>query len=154
MNLLDQLRASRNEEAAKLEALLAPIVTAKRSATAEEETAVEASTSLVKQLDSRIADLIAQEESRAQAEASYVKLGLGVAHVKSEPRTYDRFAHTSYFRDMWGARQGNAAALERLARHAKEVDVEARANPDSVEARALSTTDGSGGFPQVAALVA
>lgn len=151
MSLLEDLRSNRAEESSKLEALLAPIVTAKRSATAEEESAVEASTSLIKQLDARIADLIAQEESRAQAEASYAKLGLGVAHVKSEPRTYDRNASTSYFRDLWGARQGSPAANDRLARHAKEVEVEARANPDSLEARALSTTDGSGGFLQVAA---
>ncbi len=158
MTLLDQLRQNRNDEAAKLDALLSPIVTAKRAATADEETAVEASTSAIKQLDARISDLIAQEESRQQAEASYARLGIADIRVKSEPRTYERSSmlrrNTSYFRDLWGARQGNPGALERLARHAQEVDVIARDNPDSVEARALSTTDGSGGFPQVAALAA
>lgn len=143
MTLLEQLRSKRNAVAAELEGLLAPIVTAKRSATPEEETKLTELSSSIASLDKRVADLIEQEESRAKQESFFA--GSSIV-VKNEPRTYDRRSQTSYFRDMWGMRQGNQGAADRLYRHAKEVEVLAAANPDSVEARALSTTDGTGGY--------
>ncbi len=143
MTLLDQLRQNRSGAAAELESLLAPIVSAKRAATPEEETKITEFNSLIKSIDERISDLIAQEESRAKQEAFFSSSPIV---VKNEPRTYDRRSQTSYFKDLWSMRQGNQTAAERLYRHAKEVEVLAAANPDSIEARALSTTDGAGGY--------
>jgi HK97 family phage major capsid protein len=145
MSLIEQLRSNRSAASAELEKILAPIVDAKRSATPEEETQITEKNGLIRSLDDRISDLIAHEESRAKQEAFFSN---SPVVVKSEPRTYERSNNhqVSYFRDLFQMRQGSVGATERLQRHAREVEVIARANPTSTEARALSTADGAGGY--------
>ncbi len=151
MTLLEQLLAARRERATELENLLAPIVTAKRAASTDEEASIEAATGIITQLDARIADLIKQEESRKASEAAFDTLGLGAVKVKSEPRVYDKYSGNSYFRDLWSKTKGAPGASDRLDRHSREVETIAKENRNSIEARALSTTDGAGGFVKVAA---
>lgn len=148
MSVLEQLIATRKAEADSLEAFLQSILDEKRNLTNEEELDFESKRDIVNKLDARIAELTLQERARQEADENLRKLGIDFVdlRVKSEPRVYDKGAGTSYFRDLWGERNGNAGAHDRLIRHARETEVIARENPNSIEARALSTTDGAGGY--------
>lgn len=70
--------------------------------------------------------------------------------VRSEPMTYDRGSRNSYIADLahtaYPSVDGFDEARERMVRHGREVEVEARAGRFGEEFRAnMSRTDGTGG---------
>lgn len=96
-------------------------------------------------LDRQIINLEANEARNAAAAAAAAALAgngdvdpngaPGNVTVRSEPRTYDEFGSNSYLRDMAliaTSHLGGTDASEsraRMARHAQEVEIEARTNP-------------------------
>lgn len=89
----------------------------------------------------------AEEARQAKAARARVRYGLGDGPsvvVRSEARTYGPGRGHSYFGDLARSSFGDVAAGDRLARHAREVDVEA-ATVGTFESRALSTNTGVGG---------
>lgn len=144
MKLIELLRQQRSAMAAELDVLTAPIIEEKRAFTADEETRLDKLTADLKALDARIADLVATEEATEAADKRAAEV-TGGAIVKNEPRTYSKHGKNSYFLDMRNLQNGLPGSSERMQRHAKEVEVEARNSPNGFEARALSTTDGAGG---------
>ena len=148
MSVLQTIIATRNAEADVLESWLKTILDEKRNLTPEEEVTFAEKRGLVSKLDERISELTLQERARAESDKTLKDLGLGTIdiRVKHEPRVYDKGLGHSYFRDLWGERQGNIGAHDRLIRHAREVEVVAREDSNSIEFRALSTSDGAGGY--------
>lgn len=145
-----RLRAARQAQRARLDEINALETGAEaRALTDAEETEFSTGLAELRALDERIAAVeaeVAREQKADQARAAAGPAAASPAVVTNEARTYRRGTSASYFRDLYKSGKGDAAALERMQRHAKEVETEARANPDGVEARALSRTDGSGGF--------
>lgn len=99
--------------------------------------------------------LAANEAAEAKAVEARSRLGLGGgAVVRSEPTVYGRGSGNSYFRDLaiLAVRPGDPDVAARMARHGREIEVEARDNPGGAvaralgaETRALNTAVGSGG---------
>jgi HK97 family phage major capsid protein len=155
--LLKQLRADREKMRRRLDELGAIPTGAEARAFTDEErselrtlAADATSVGSIAELDARIADLDALVAREATADAARAAAGAaapaaGGATVTGEARTYRKGGTASYFRDLYKAGKGDIAAAERMHRHVREVEVEARSNPDGFEARALSRTDGQGG---------
>ena len=137
--VLEASRAKRDKKQTKLDELLAAPTAEARALTADEAAKFEELAADIDGIDKSIRALEKDEKRRTKAEdasaatedkRAVVKTGDLV--VRSEPKTYDRDLRESYFRDMaYIAASSQAgldptAARERLARHAHEVDVEAR----------------------------
>lgn len=165
MDLLSQLRsklsealAARSAKQAELDAIVATLEARDDSTPTEAEAAqfAELRTALVAldeertALVAREAELVADAEKRAEADALAARLGsippapgtppAPIVQVRSEPLTYAQGSGHSYFRDMARAKAeggGDVDARTRLARHGKEMEVEARTN--------MSTADSAGG---------
>lgn len=152
---LDERRAKQDE----LDGIVAGLESEARSDLTEDETAKFAELrKAIADLDERRADLVKREaelveiaEARAAADALAGKYdpapapeakpaGDPLVQVRKEPLTYERNGANSYVRDIvlsTAPDRRDAAASDRLLRHAKEVEVELRANPNR--------TDGTGG---------
>jgi HK97 family phage major capsid protein len=92
-------------------------------------------------LGERIAELNEDEKRAANAAASFKKSAFieSAARVKDEALTYSKESRNSYFRDLTMATVNNdLTARDRLERHAREMEVEQRTNPNR--------TDGQGGY--------
>lgn len=143
--VLDATRAERAAKQKELDKFLASVEEREvKSMTDEDDETFEALATSIKKIDKRIGKLVDAEEREAKAALAAAELEKPVidgAYVRSEPMTYgEEQAHrsgsetyVSYFRDLAassvnGFRDHDASlARERLARHAKEVDVEYRA---------------------------
>lgn len=120
--------------------------------TAEEREQFDSLAEQIEEAEQRIADLQADDERLARANAASARIGAFTAgeqrgnsvHVGHEPLTYRRDdPNRSYVADLVrGHFLGNEEARQRLIRHAEEV---AKA-PEFAEVRALDRADGSGGF--------
>lgn len=151
--LLKQLRAQRTQKRTRLDELVnLTSGTEARALTDEENVEFDGLVTEIRALDTRCTDveaMVAREKTADEARAAAgqtAPAGAGAAHVVGEARTYRKGQRTSYFRDLYQSQKGDLAAAERMQRHSREVEVEARANPDGLEARALSRTDGAGGY--------
>jgi HK97 family phage major capsid protein len=114
-------------------------------AVAERTAARDAADQAVTARQARLDELVAEEAREAElAELSQrvtpaADRPTGGTRVTSEPEVYRKGGQTSYFKDLIRAQlSGSRDAIDRLVRND-------RAMADSVEYRALTTTDGAGG---------
>lgn len=124
-DLIADKRAEVTAEAAKLVA----------NAEAEGRDLTDAETEIVERAAADVAPL----DARAKAVAAVTRTADPLIVVKSEPVTYHKGSNSSFIRDhalVQFDRPGAPGARDRLARHAREVEVELRAG---------STTDTAGG---------
>ena len=162
--VLDAARTKRASQQTKLDELLAAPTAEARELTDDETTSFEERVAKIQKLDAQIALLEAEDVRKAAAEAASAAVpatpeGPG-AIVRSEPTTYaEHNRETSYLRDLAAIQVPQAgldatAAMERMARHAKEIEVEARKDATvaarwreaGLEARTNpNTTAGTGG---------
>lgn len=151
--VLDATRQKREKVAKKLDDLLSTPKEEARALTDDEAAKFDSLAEEVGKLDKQIRGL-EKEEARAEkvaAAAAAAEKPVGQATVRSEPMTYEKFGENSYFRDL-----GTIAASiiepvdpeparQRLFRHAREVEVESRHDPDLArrlrEARAIPESD-------------
>ena len=161
------IKAAAEKRAAKqadLELLLVEPTTDKRSLTDDETASFEAIEAEIRKLDAQIEMLTAEETRKATAAEAAAEIVVEApvasapAIVRSEPMTYNAHSQASYLRDMVALQVPQANlntddARERMARHAREVEVEARTNKDVAkrleavqrEARATNNYDTTGG---------
>ena len=161
------IKAAADKRAAKqadLELLLVEPTTDKRSLTDDETASFEAIEAEIRKLDAQIEMLTAEEARKAEAATAAAEVvaeapvASAPAVVRSEPMTYNAHSQASYLRDMVALQVPQAnfntdEARERMARHAREVEVEARTNKDVAkrleavqrEARATNNYDTTGG---------
>lgn len=160
LTLLREQLAALIEKRALLESSLDDVLKAptaeKRGLTEDETTAFDAAEAALRAHDDQIeaarAQLTKLEEAQQRKDAAAalaVELGQvgehrSPAQVKAEPATYRQGGNASYFLDLARSQVlGSRDATERLLRNDREVlDKARRAAPGSLEARALSTTDG------------
>jgi len=135
--ILQAARDKRAKHQEKLDALLEEPTQEARAFKDEEAAEFETLVEKIMKLDRQIDGLEAEEKRREKAEAAAATPPSSPAVVKSEPMTYDLDGRNSYFRDLASISAGHldpsldaAGARERLARHAKEVEIEARTNND------------------------
>lgn len=154
MDFFSMLRQRRDEAQARLDAAIQPATDENRDLTPEEDAEFRAAVAVIEQLDARIADVHALEESRRAADAHLAELGQpadpgspaqgsedGVrVRVGAEPATYHRNGAHSWFRDitMRSLGRADADAHQRLERHEREVAAH-------FERAGLTTVDGAGG---------
>jgi HK97 family phage major capsid protein len=142
--ILDATRAKRTKALAKLDELMATPTKEARELTDDESTKFEELSAKIKRFDADVDRLLAEDARKAEAERAAAEIlaagggdaGTGAqARVTSEPMTYDKYSDASYFRDIATIAAAQltgadpSAARERLSRHAREVEVEARTNP-------------------------
>ena len=131
MNVLEQLRASREALTAEIRGL----VESTEPATEETNTTIRAKIAERTEVEGRITLIEAEDIRRASDAAALEKLGStpprASAEVRNEPLTYSKRSseqdNVSYFKDLMSlATRGNEmdAAQRRLNRHAQEMDVE------------------------------
>lgn len=168
---IEQLREQLAEARAAMQSIVDTAKGESRGLTADEATAFDTAEARVTALKAdirrlEVAETEAREAAAARTEADRLaaearnRLDIGgegsPAHVKSEARTYAKRNGRSYFADLALAQiRQDPDAQARIARHAREVEVEARSNPTGyegralgaggVETRALNTTTGTGG---------
>jgi len=160
--VLDAARTKRTKHMSKLDSILAPATAESRSLTDDETTEFEALSAKITKLDAEIGLHEAHDVRMAAAEsasATIVADAPGVI-VRSEPKTYAQHGTTnSYLRDLAAIQVPQAGfdaegAQERMARHAREIEVEARRDSTvaarwreaGLEARTNpNTTAGTGG---------
>lgn len=153
---LAELLEQRQTAAAARDAVLAGPTAENRDLTPAERTtfderrgAVTALDTEITDLNSRIADLMADEQRNAAAGQILAQAGqtgerrnVGGAVVLSEPMVYGRRSGNSYFHDMARAQlRADQGAAERLQRHAAELRVELPAREARREARARQQMD-------------
>lgn len=143
-------RSLTDDEGARFDQLEAEIKTARtnlaraETAEAEERAASEART--------------AEEARQAQAAEARQQLGLGdgggngITHVGGE-HIYRQGGDHRYFQDLASQAVGMQgrnywAASARLARHAREVEIDARDNPNTRQAQILRDMEGRGGMDE------
>ena len=159
--VLDAARAKRAKHQSKLDALLETPTAEARSLTDAEATEFEELASKITKLDSQISLLEAEEARKAESlTAAAAVVSEAPAVVRSEPMTYaEHNRSTSYLRDLAAIQVPQSGldaqgAMERMARHAREIEVEARKDPEvairwreaGMEARVNpNTTAGTGG---------
>lgn len=167
---LNKLLEQRKELSTARDAILATAETEKRQPTDGESATFQEKRAAIKKIDddvtalqARIAEAVEDEKRDAAAAAAFAETGqtgekrergAGGARVLSEPMTYGRHdRRSSYFldlaRDQMGrgdADGGVGAARERLARHAKEMDVEMPARHAARDQRASDELRGIEGL--------
>lgn len=153
---LAELLEQRRVAAEARDAVLAQPTAENRDLTAAERTTFDERRGAVATLDTeiadvntRITDLVADEQRNAQAGQILAQAGqtgerrsTGGAVVVSEPMTYARRSGNSYFHDLARAQlRADQGAAERLQRHAAELRVELPAREARREARAREQMD-------------
>jgi HK97 family phage major capsid protein len=129
MSYSDTLTEKRNALLAKAEAITDLAQTEARELTAEEDTEIAVALDEVRSLDDQIKRHSELEQRSLEAKEIRKETGidLGVAVVKSEPRTYSERSSESFVRDAYNAQfNGDFGAKERLSRHMREEAVERR----------------------------
>jgi HK97 family phage major capsid protein len=129
MSYSDTLTEKRNALLAKAEAITEVAQTEARDLSPEEDVEIAAALDEVRSLDDQIKRHQELEQRSVEAKEIRKETGieLGVAVVKSEPRTYSERSGESFVRDAYNAQfNGDFSAKERLARHMKEEAVERR----------------------------
>lgn len=131
MSVLDTLVETRSALIAEADALVA-------TGTAEALDSATAKLAEARSYDSRIETAKEIEARKAEITESRKEAGVtvfGGAVVTKEPRTYDRDYRNSWAKDqMLAYTRNDAEARARLARHAQEADVEARAGSTTATA--------------------
>lgn len=128
-SMADVLREKRDAILAAAKATVDAALAEDRDLTDDEFASVTKANADAEAAETRAAELdkIAAR-SAAVAADPVVAAGQGGARVKSEPVTYTREGRNSYVRDLALSQfRGDRAATDRLARHAREVEVELRA---------------------------
>lgn len=152
LELLNRVKARRDDVAARRNALLDTIETRiDRTATEAEEAEVQAFIDELGNIDARLEELKNDELAERRAADIARLFGEAATNVRVgyEPTTYRRGGEHSYFRDLARTRPGSgqepdAQAAERLQRHRQEMDKLHSA--DGLETRAnMNRTDGTGG---------
>ena len=158
--VLDAARAKRAKHQTKLDSLLEAPTAESRSLTDDETTEFEELAAKITKLDAQISLLEAEEARKEAAITAAAEIPSTPAVVRSEPTVYaEHNRETSFLRDLAAIQVSEAGldargARERMARHAREVEVEARTNPEiaarwreaGLEARTNpNTTAGTGG---------
>ena len=136
--VLDAARDKRARLQSKLDLLLVEPTTESRSLTDGEVAEFEELAAKITKLDGQIDMLAAEESRKAVATAAVAEIDtptVGGAVVTNEPATYSKNSRNSYLYDLAAVSVPQAgldvrAAQERLERHGKEVEVEARKNAD------------------------
>ena len=140
--VLDAARAKRAKHQANLDAVLATPTSEARSLTDEEQGKFEELAAKITKLDAQIELLAAEEARKEAAAAAALPEPLPVPAldgIRSEPMTYaEHNQANSYLRDLVAIQVPQAgwdrdAAAERMARHAREIEVEARKDPSVAE---------------------
>ena len=129
MSYSDTLTEKRNALLAKAEAITELAQTEARELSSEEDTEIAVALDEVRSLDEQIKRHAELEQRSLEAKEIRKETGveLGVAVVKSEPRTYSERSGHSFVRDAYNAQfNGDFSAKERLARHMNEESVERR----------------------------
>jgi len=129
MSYSDTLTEKRNALLAKAEAITELAQTEARELSSDEDTEIAVALDEVRSLDEQIKRHAELEQRSLEAKEIRKETGieLGVAVVKSEPRTYTERSGESFVRDAYNAQFNNDFnAKERLARHMKEEAVERR----------------------------
>ncbi len=91
--------------------------------------------------DARVSELADEEKRAEHTDRAFKRAALTETNVrvKSEAPTYERGSRQSYFRDLALAQiNQDRSAQARLDRHAEEIELESRTNPNR--------TDGTGGY--------
>lgn len=159
---LAELLTQRTAAAAARDEVLAAPQKENRDLNADERTRFDEARAKVTALDTdiedvrtRISDAEADEKRNAEAAGLLAAAGQtgerrsGGAVVTSEPTTYARHGQNSYFLDLARAQiRGEAAALHRLQRHAKELEVELPARERRREQRAQEQANRMGLTPE------
>ena len=125
MAMSDKLKEKRSALLAEAQSVVDAAEAEARDLSADEDTKVAEALAAAKTLDDQITK---HEELEARnAAAKEARKELGVAVVKSEPRTYSQRSGHSFISDAYRAQFNNDyAAQERLARHMREEQVERR----------------------------
>lgn len=133
--ILKASQENREKFLKELEKLTMKPVDEGRPLTDDESVRFEQLTKKINRLDKDIRKLREEEERKAKAAAAAAGIPEPAAVVRSEPMTYGPGSPYSFFRDMAlksaqliepSYSQMAAAATDRLARHYKEVEIEAR----------------------------
>lgn len=144
--LIESATAERDATQAQIDALLAKPATENRSALTEAEKA-EFDTLVAKRnsLHSQVTDLAAEEQTRANIAGTINSAGLGTASVtvKSEPGVYRKGDPNSpsFFRDLFKHTYNMPGAADARQR----LEANTRGTIAEMQARAINTTDGTGG---------
>jgi HK97 family phage major capsid protein len=125
MAMSDKLKEKRSALLASAQSIVDAAEVEARDLTADEDSKIAEALNSAKALDDQITK---HEELEARsAAAKEARKELGVAVVKSEPRTYTKQSQHSFVADAYSAQFSNDfAARERLARHMNEERVERR----------------------------
>jgi HK97 family phage major capsid protein len=125
MAMSDKLKEKRSALLASAQSIVDAAEVEARDLTADEDSKIADALNSAKALDDQITK---HEELEARsAAAKEARKELGVAVVKSEPRTYTKQSAHSFIADAYSAQFSNDfAARERLARHMNEEKVERR----------------------------
>ena len=125
MAMSDKLKEKRSSLLASAQSIVDAAEVESRDLTADEDTKIAEALNAAKALDDQITK---HEELEARsAAAKEARKELGVAVVKSEPRTYTQRSGHSFIADAFRAQFNNDwQASERIARHMREEQVERR----------------------------
>lgn len=135
MSMLKTLVEKRAAVQAEIDAIVGKAETEARDFTETESAEFDSKIAEARSLDERIAQMEAADEARSKAAAASAKLPSSSTSVK-DPEVYRSGGENSYFRDLALASVRNDRdAIDRLVRNDKIVK----------EARAINTTDGTGG---------
>lgn len=150
------MNARRDALQAELDALVAAPTAETREAAAkgkftpEEEVRFAEITTELPAIDERLNTLMAAEDAKNKIAEARNRFGMGDGtdvHVTSNEKTYRKGGPNQYFADMaalgtMGASGAYYGAVQRLQRHATEVEMDARDNPNTRQAQALRQTEG------------
>jgi hypothetical protein len=151
--LLERLDAQHQALNTEIDGLIAADIPTEREAAIAANEHIRARIEARQVLEERIR-VQTEQEARRQADADVQRLngddpaGRPPARVSSEPRTYGEGTRSSYFLDLARVQMGQgdgdggvAAARDRLARHAKELEVELPAREARRDELAHADTD-------------
>jgi len=129
LSIRDSLIAQREGKLAEARAVVETAEAETRDITDEELVVVKEAREAADAIDARLSEMDALEAAQAR---SFAPSTTASVQVTSEPATYRKDGEHSFFRDLFMQSRGDRDAMERLARN-------------NAEARALNTTDTSGG---------
>jgi len=129
LSIRDSLIAQREGKLAEARAVVETAEAETRDITDEELVVVKEAREAADAIDARITEMDALDAAQSR---SFTATSTASVQVVSEPATYRQDGDHSFFRDLFMQSRGDRGAIERLARN-------------NAEARALNTTDTSGG---------
>ena len=132
-------REKRTKKQSKLDALMAVPASESRALTDDEASDFEKLAADITKLDAQIGMLEAEEARKAESLAAAAEIAADATPtvtIRSEAMTYSKHnRETSYLRDLAAIQVREAGldasgAMERMAQHRKEIEVEARRDPE------------------------